>query len=271
MIFGMSTACFFPKVYTEDAINIIRKMHIKNVEIFFSCMSEYRMPFVKEIKKRLEDNGMSAYSVHALSLQFEPQLFSEHRRARQDSEDIFCMVLDAAAELGAKAYVFHGPANIKHTKKFTPDYIKIARTAGGLADRAIKCGVKLAWENVHWCWYAMPEFASNLLSMPETVNLHFTLDLKQAAQAGYNPVEFINHTNGRLINIHICDYSINEERSLYPVLPFKGNMDFKELKNALEKFGYDKALIYEVYSNNYSGLEELEENYYRLKTYFSEQ
>lgn len=270
MIFGMSTACFFPKIYTEDAIDTIGNMHIKNVEIFFSCMSEYRIPFVKELKKRLADNGMSAYSVHALSMQFEPQLFSEHNRAKQDAEDIFYAVLEAAAELGAKSYTFHGPSNIKRSRKLFLDYQKIAQTAGPLADKALTYGVKLSWETVHWCWYAAPEFASKLISMPEAANLFFTLDIKQAAQAGYDPAEFIEHTNGRLTNIHICDYSFSEERGLYPVLPFKGNMDFTRIKNALIKFGYSNALIYEVYGNNYSGLEELKANYDRVESFFYE-
>lgn len=269
MIIGMSTACFFPGLYTEDAVNSIGKMQIKNVEVFLCCMSEYQISFIKELNKRLRDNGMSAYSVHALSLQFEPQLFSDHLRARQDAEDIFCRVVDAAAELGAQSYTFHGPSNVKHAKKYTLNYQKIARIAGALADKAIKNGVKLAWENVHWCWYATPEFASELLNMPETGSLYFTLDLKQAAQAGHDPVDYIKHTNGKLVNIHICDYSVSEERGIYPVLPFKGLMDFKKIKTALASSGYDNALIYEVYSSNYLDFNELKDNYDNVKAFFS--
>lgn len=271
MIFGMSTACFFSRLYTEDAINIIGKLNIEHAEVFLCCMSEYKTDFINELKKRLKDNGISVYSVHALSLQFEPQLFSEHQRARQDAENIFFKVLDATAELGAKSYTFHGPANVKHARMFSLNYLKTAQTAGALADKAIKHGVKLAWENVHWCWYAAPEFASALLNMPETKNLYFTLDLKQAAQAGYDPVDFIDHTNGRLINIHICDYSISDDKRIIPVLPFKGNADFSGIKNALVRSGYDKALIYEVYSNNYSDYDELKDNYTAMKVFFSQQ
>ncbi len=270
MIIGMSTACFFPNIYTEDAINIIGDMNIKNVETFLCCMSEYRMPYIKDLKKRLNDNGMSAYSVHALSLQFEPQLFSDHLRARQDAEDIFNYVLDAAAELGAVSYTFHGPSNVKHARKFKPNYQKAACTAGILADRALGHGVKLAWENVHWCWYAAPEFASGLLSMPETANLYFTLDIKQSAQAGFDPAEFIEHTKGRLINIHVCDYISSDDSGVSPVLPFKGSMDFNKFKDALISSGYDNALIYEVYSGNYRDLDELKRNYDQMQAFFLE-
>jgi sugar phosphate isomerase/epimerase len=201
---------------------------------------------------------------------FTPELiiFSSKIDSTFDAEDVFYQVIEAAALLGAKSYTFHGPANVKQTRKLL-NYQRIAETAGALADKAINRGIKLAWENVYWCWYSMPDFASSLLNMPQTANLYFTLDLKQAAQAGYNPVDFIKHTKGKLVNIHICDYSISENNVVYPVLPFKGNIDFNEIKNALYMSGYNNALLYEVYSNNYSCLEELEENYNKFTAFFS--
>lgn len=270
MIIGMSTACFFPNLYTEDALNAIGKMQIKNAEVFLCCMSEYRVHFIKELKKRLQDNGINTYSIHALSLQFEPQLFSDHQRARQDAEDIFKQVIDAAAELGAKSYTFHGPSNVKHARKISINYPKAAQTVSVLADKAYNNGVKLAWENVHWCWYARPEFASEIIKYTESEHLYFTLDIKQAAQAGCDPADYIKHTGGRLANIHVCDYSISDERGIYPVLPFKGNMDFAAFKTALKDADYVNALIYEVYSHNYSDASELKSNFEQFETFFSE-
>jgi sugar phosphate isomerase/epimerase len=231
-------------------------------------MSEYRPQFVKELKKRIDDSGLCAYSVHALSLQFEPQLFSAHPRARQEAEDIFKQVLEAASLLEAKVYVFHGPANLKRGKNLVIDYDNAAKTAGYLADTAWGCGVKLAWENVHWCWYANPEFASSMLKYPDTKNLYFTLDLKQAAQAGFDPVQYIGHTAERLVNIHVCDYSRSAERGVYPLLPMRGDHDFSALKNALQESEYNGGVILEVYSSNYTDYGELEESFNSVKSFF---
>lgn len=269
MIFGMSTACFFPKVFLEDSIDIMGSMQIENIEIFFNCMSEYKMPFVKELKKRADGNGINIYSIHAFSIQFEPQLFTLHERARREAEDIYKQVIEAAAELGAGVYVFHGPPNLKRMKKTILNYKHIANTIGPLADIAKAHGVKLAWENVHWCWYSQPEFADNVLKLPGMENLYFTLDIKQAALSGFPPEEYLKSAAGKLANVHICDCIFSEEHGGVPVLPFKGGIDFESFKRELDKTGYDGGMILEVYSSNYSDHVELKENFSKVKSFFS--
>lgn len=269
MIFGMSTACFFPNVYTEQSIDLMGKMNIENIEVFFSCLSEYKMPFIKELKKRISDYGMNTYSIHALSLQFEPQLFSKHLRSKQDSLDMYKQVLEAGAELGAGAYVFHGPANVKRARKLVLDFPYIAQCTDIIADIAKDFGIKLAWENVHWCWYAKPDFAKKLLCRTNTDNLYFTLDIKQAAQAGYDPIEYLENTKNRLANIHICDFTYSEELGMSPKLPFDGSMDFIAFKNALDNIKYDQGLMLEVYSNNYTDYTQLSNNFSNIKSFFS--
>jgi sugar phosphate isomerase/epimerase len=268
MVFGVSTACFFPKVLLEDSIDILGSMQIKNIEVFFNCMSEYKMPFVKELKKRADGNGLNVYSIHAFSIQFEPQLFTLQQRARQEAEDIYKQVIEAAAELGAGVYVFHGPPNLKRAKKNKLNYEHIANTIGPLADIAKAHGVKMAWENVHWCWYAEPDFADNLLKLPGTENLYFTLDIKQAALAGFAPGQYLKPTAGKLANVHICDCAYSEERGGVPALPFKGCIDFDSFKRELDSTGYNGGMILEVYANNYSDICELKENYSQVRSFF---
>ena len=270
MIFGMSTACFFPHAYTEQTIDIMSDMGIKNTEIFFSCMAEYQSSFITDLKKRLNDHDMNAYSVHALSMQFEPQLFSLHNRARQEAVDIFQRVLEAGARLGASVYVFHGPSNIKRAKKLSLDYHHIAETADFLSDMAKEYKIKLAWENVHWCWYAKPDFASKVLQLVNTDNLYFTLDMKQAAQSGFDPSDFIKNAGGKLINIHICDFERTDEHGIVPALPFHGLTDFFTFRESLQKSGYDHGMILEVYWNNFADYKQLSDNFNQVKSFFSD-
>lgn len=270
MVFGMSTACFFPKVYNEDAIDVMGKMGIANIEVFFSCLSEYKTDFVKELKKRAEFWDIKVNSIHAFTLQFEPQLFSKHERARLEALDIYKQVVDAGAMLSADSYVFHGPANVKRARSLVLDYEAVAEKTQPLIDIAQDAGIKLSWENVHWCWYAAPDFPEKLLPLLSSDNLFFTLDLKQAVQSGYDPAEYINGTKGRLSNVHICDVKRDEKLGCVPVLPFHGSIDFHSLKETLKQNKYDGAMILEVYSHNYQTDRDLLDNYTHVKTFFSE-
>jgi len=269
MIFGMSTASFFLDKYTEDAINEIGKMGIKNAEVFFSSVSEYKPEFVKELNKRADDNGINIYSIHALNTQFEPQTFSMHERQRDDAYDVYKRVLEAGAVLGAQVYVFHGPTNVKIAKKLRINYEYAGLMVSKAANLAKQYGIKFSYETVHWCWYAKPDFPTKLNEHLTTDNLYFTLDLKQAGQSKYDFEDYIDAMGDRLVNVHICDFVVDEKRGIIPKLPFKGSLNFKSLKNKLYDINYNGGMILEVYTNNYKNLEELKDNYYYIEDFFT--
>ncbi len=268
MIVGMSTACFYPTLYVEQAAQKMGEMHIPDIEVFFSTFSEYKPAFVKELKKKVDDSNTNVFSVHALSLQFEPQLFSSHARSRQDSLDIYKQVLQAGAQLGAKVYVMHGPAHVKRACALNLNYEYIAEYADPLADMAKQYGIKLSWENVHWCWYANPDFPTKLAPLLSSDNLYYTLDIKQAAQAGFTPSQFITQMGSRLVNVHVCDYTISDKNGVVPKLPFRGDLDFDAFKAALNDAEYDGPVMLEVYSSNYGDYAELMESYKLVKKFF---
>lgn len=268
LIVGMSTACFFPNLGCEQAVTKIGELGISNAEVFFSTLSEYRPKFAKEVKKRADEYSTNINSVHAYSLQFEPQLFSRYERSRQDALDIYEQVLSAGAELGAKVYVMHGPAHVKRACKLNLNYEYIAKRVLPLCELANNYGIKLTWENVHWCWYAEPLFPEKLQKHLGDTNLYYTLDVKQAAQSGFEPIEYINHTADRLQNVHMCDYIKTHDRGIVPVLPFNGEMNFDSLKQALADIGYSGAMMLEVYSDNYSSYDELKQTYCQVKSMF---
>jgi len=268
MQFGISTACFFPDLYVEDAVRALGNMNAGATEVFFSCLGEYDPGFVEELKGRAQALGLNIFSIHAFSLQFEPQLFTRHMRARREAEDIFHRVLQAGVMLGAGVYVFHGPVNLKRIPLSSADYDDIARRTGELADTAAGYGIRLAWENVHYCWYDHPGFADELLRRECTDNLYFTLDVKQAAQAGYRPEMFLPDTAGRLVNIHLCDH-VATEAGVFPRLPFSGEMDMAAFRQALGQARYDGGMILEVYRHNFGEHAQLAENFAAVRSFFS--
>ena len=118
---GMSTACFFCRLYNEDAVREMAALGVKDIEIFFSANMEYQKPFTDELRRICDGEGMRVRSVHSLCTQFEPQLFSEHPRQYDEAMNVFHQVVDAAAELSAGVYVFHGAMNIKRARTFRVD------------------------------------------------------------------------------------------------------------------------------------------------------
>ncbi len=268
MQIGMSTACFFGRIYNEDALKEIAKLKIKEVEIFFSAQMEYKKSFVRELKEICVGEGIEVCSIHALPTQFEPQLYSRHGRQFEEAYGIFENVLLAANELGAKKYVFHGPMGIKFAKKIPLNFPWLGERTGLLAKKAKEHNVRLCYENVHWCWYSFPGFAKKLVENCDSDNLFFTLDIKQAVQSGFSVGEYIKDMGDRLAHIHICDYKIDEKKGILPCLPFSGQFDWEEFIRELVRIKYNSTLMLEVYSNDYSSYADLKHNYDEVRQFF---
>lgn len=251
MEIGISTASFFSKERTEEAVQQINKLKIPVCEIFLSTFYEYNESFIDELLKRKD--RLQVYSVHTLNQQFEPELFNPMPRTRLDCEDIFRKVARGAGRLGAKYYTFHGPAKFKKIK-YVLNYEKIGNRVQELCDIVNKesNGVTaLTYENVHWTYYNEPDFITDI--SPYT-NVQTCLDIKQAKQSGIDVYEYLEKMGDRLANVHLCDY--NEEGKL--ALPGNGTFDFTRLFYTLLKMGYKGDAMIEVYPENYTTYDQLE-------------
>lgn len=265
---GISTACFFGRVYNEAALREIGRLGVREAEIFFSAQMEYRPPFVRELVRICEAEDIRMVSVHALPTQFEPQLFSSHGRQYEEALGVFDQVLDAANMLGAGIYVFHGPVHLKIAKKLKLDMGFAGDRVSVLAERAKARGVALCYENVHWCWYNMPGFSRELSARVDSDNLFFTLDMKQAAQSGYSVFDYMDDMGGRMKHVHICDYRKHPENGVLPCLPFEGETDWETVRQRLADMRYEGVLMLEVYANDYTGYAGLQDCYERVGAFF---
>ena len=139
-----------------------------------------------------------------------------------------------------------------------------------LADRALAYGVALCYENVHWCWYRFPGFARELAAHAQNGNLYFTLDMKQAAQSGYDVLEYIDDMGGRLGHVHVCDYIRDEEKGVVPCLPFHGQADWPSVRKKLREVRYAGWLMLEVYASDYDTYADLKRNYNEVTQFFEQ-
>lgn len=241
MLVGMSTSNYYGKLMTEESMEHLCKLGVRDFEVFLQSPSEYTDEFIDILVGIKEKYNARIHSLHSLGTQFEPQLFADAYRQRNDAFKVYRTLMHCAERLGAGAYVMHGPARLKR-KEYILNYKSLGKTSSELAEIASDHGVKLTWENVHWAFYKEPEFAELLLDNCTSDNVYFTLDIKQAMQAGHNPDEYIKTTRGRIINVHVCDYN-----GTVLCLPGQGGVDFPKLFAQLKEVGYSGAIIEEVY------------------------
>ena len=195
MKIGISTASFFPREECENAIEKIKELGADCAEVFLGTFYEYRPEFAKAHREAF--GGIEISAVHALSGNFEPQLFSSSRRVRGDGFYWLDQLMRSAQILGAHKYTFHG---------------YIARCASGNTDAeaeylaevcefCARYGVDVCLENVSWCTYNRPGlFAEFKKRCPR---LAAALDLKQARRSGYPVGMYIEDMRGAISHVHL--------------------------------------------------------------------
>ncbi|MDP4089139.1 MAG: sugar phosphate isomerase/epimerase [Bacillota bacterium] len=251
MRIGLSSASFYPDIFTENSIQKMKDLGFECGEIFLNSPSEYEDRFASELKENAEKLKFDIISVHAFSSSFEPFLFDRYERRRKDLMKNFSMVCKAASIIGARFYTFHG---IRLIESKTIGMKFITDIYNELAYRAGEAGILLSQENVSWCMSSDPEFLQEIKHNCR-YPLCFTLDIKQAYKAERKPEEYIEVMGKDLLNIHINDRS--EERVC--LLPGKGTVDLRELFGKLKRIDYKGDCIIEVYRENYSDEKELSE------------
>ena len=263
MEIGLSTASYFQKMQIEDAVLDIGAHGVRVCEVFLNTFSEYEPPFVEMLAERLAKNQVRVFSIHPMSMQFEPQLFSIHPRQRQDALDLYERVLAAGKRLGAQCYVMHGPARLFGGVK-NIELARIAPIFVDLAERAQKFGIQLALENVSWCVFNEPEFGKRLQELTQGALKH-TLDVKQAVRSGCDPIDYIRAVGEDIVNVHLCDATRLPSGGVRYDMPGFGEYDFTAMFNLLGEKGYAGPAFVEVYSDMYSEIPVLYESLSRIQ------
>jgi sugar phosphate isomerase/epimerase len=264
MEIGISTASYFSKLQTEDAILEIGAHGVSVCEVFLNSFSEYEPSFIDILEERVADAGVKVYSIHPMSMQFEPQLFSVHSRQRADAWALFKRVLAAGKRLGATHYVMHGPARLFGGVK-NIGLTRIAPIFIELTALAESYGIQLTLENVSWCVFNEPSFGARLLDVIGTGELRFTLDVKQAVRSGHDPVEYVRAVGDYIVNLHLCDATELSNGAVRYEMPGFGGYDFPALFCALAAHGYEGPALIEVYSDMYRDIPALYHSLTRMR------
>lgn len=251
MNIGLSSACFYPNVLTENSIKLITDIGFTSGEIFLNSFSEYEDEFIYRLNEEKLKYDFNIESIHCFSSAFEPYLFEAYKRRRQDMFKYFKKVCRAARILGAKYYTFHGMRKSDFDsmdKKFIVDIYD------NLVYCAMEEGIMLAQENVSWCMSSELRFLTMIKERCK-YPVKFTLDIKQSYKAMLDTQSYIEVMGESLVNLHIND---RDENNIC-LLPGKGNVDYKKLFCELKEIRYKGNMIIEVYNNNFKLLSELKE------------
>ncbi len=245
---GISTASLFQRKTTEDALEFLSENKVACAEVFLESYCEYNREFGKLLKSKKGD--IAVHSMHVLTTQFEPQLYSVNERAKKDSFKLLDMAMQAGEQVGAKYYTFHGGARFKKTP-INLDFERVGRITQEIFDVCSSHGITLAYENVHWGYYNYIGFFKELKSRVD--GLKATLDIKQARQSDIHYSEFIKEMGENIVTVHLSDYLESGKMCL----PGKGVTDFTDVFKRLSDVGFDGALILEVYQSDYKEEREL--------------
>ena len=262
MEIGLSSASYFARLPTEDALLDIGAHGVRLCELFLNSFCEYEPAFIELLTARARQADVRVFSVHPMSMQFEPQLFSHHPRQRADAWRIYESVLSAGKALGATLYTMHGPMRLSGTTPVDLSYA--APVFCDLIALAREYGIALSLENVSWCAFCEPEQGERLLERIGTENLCFTLDVKQALRSGHEPVAFVERLGQTIRNVHLCDAVKHENGPVQCVMPGFGTYDFAALFAALEAAHYAGPAFIEVYADMYEDIATLYESYARI-------
>jgi sugar phosphate isomerase/epimerase len=245
---GISTACFYPYINTEDTLEIIKELGFDLCEVFLEAVSETNEKFCYKLKNKAEKLGISIHSVHAFNATFEPFLFDRYERRRKEMEMRFTEVCKAGNIFGAKFYTFHG---ITSTMPNT-NLDEIGDGMNRLCEIANNYNIGLSQENVSWCKSGDLEYLKEL-NRKIGKELRFTLDVKQAVRRNQSPIDYLEIYKDRLSTVHINDASLEATC----LLPGHGNMNLKGIIDNVTKLNPDIPYIIEVYRENFVTYEQL--------------
>ncbi len=253
---GISSASLFMKKENDEVFPIFNKYGVDTAEIFYTSFSEYKREFSERIVK--DKGSVNVHSVHVLTTQFEPQLYSTHPKVKRDAFELLGETMESAKILGAKYYTFHGVARNKRSSKYD-NYPLYGERTREIYEFCQNYGVTLSYENVEWSLYNRPGIFKILKEYCH--GLKGVLDIKQARISGFDYREYLAEMASDISHVHISD--INKDGKM--CLPGKGCFDFDELIKRLKDVGFDGNILIEVYAGDFKEISDLASSYEFIK------
>jgi sugar phosphate isomerase/epimerase/predicted metal-dependent hydrolase len=241
---GLSSGAFYPEVPTEDVPILAARLGVAEVELMLQTPGEYDAAFVRRVAANCRAADVRVHAIH--TFQSLHPFATPYRRRTGEARALFDRGIAAAAELGARAVVWHGFS--RQEERTADAWERFVAVTAELAAACGAAGVTLAIENVSWCVVAsvrdVMALAARLPEIGPTETVGFAFDPFQAAEADANPFMILAAMEGRVADVHISDHKEGDPSSRH-LPPGDGDLPWPALIRAVANSGYDGPLIAE--------------------------
>ena len=243
---GISSACLFPML-TEKSLELLLKNGVKNLELFLNSPSESNPNFIKTLLPLLNEFDAKICSVHPCTSEFEGvSFFGRYERRFTDSLENYNRLFEVCSMLNCNKLIFHGA----RSRYKISDGLYFERF-GKLCEKAKTYNVYVCQENVVDFYSQSPTFIEKLVS--QLPDIKTVLDIKQCIRASVDPFEMLKSMKSSLFHVHLSDNdAVNS-----CMIPGKGNFNFPLFFNQLKSTNYNGDIVIELYSDNFSDINEL--------------
>jgi sugar phosphate isomerase/epimerase/predicted metal-dependent hydrolase len=218
-------------------------MGVADLELLLQTAGEYDPAFVRVVNANVAAAGCRVHAIHSFQ-QLHP-VTTPYLRRREEAITLFRRGVDAAAELGARAIVWHGLTREANGLEAWDAFLGVAERLGGYCAEA---GVTLAVENVSWCVLSsvrdVMAFAARIPELGPAGSIGFAFDPFQAASAAANPFMVLAAMEGALVDVHLSDHAENNPAARH-LPPGDGDLPWPALIRAIAAAGYDGPMMIE--------------------------
>ena len=158
--------------------------------------------------------------------------------------------IDAAAMLGVDCAVLHPNTSTLHMAKYNAasEREKVLGHLAPFAEHAARVGLNLAVENMRIVHENYPihrycQYPDELCDIADTLGIGVCWDFGHAKISGVKQSEGLAYVGKRLKVLHVNDNFAGDDIHL---LPFAGNVDWRDAMHGLELVGFDGLLNFEL-------------------------
>ena len=228
------------KVHNEELFKEYAEAGIDCIEISLNLegSKELDWPSIFAWAKKY---GIELWSFH---LPFSPfdviNIASPDEELRQNSVSMMAAFMMQVSDFGVKNFVIHPSGEPIDEEERPEDMAQAKKSLKELADVADKCMATLAVEDLpRTCLGRNSSDILDLISADDRLRVCF--DTNHLLSEDIK--EFIEKVGDKIVTTHISDYDFVNERHW---LPGEGDINWKELYEALVKVGYNGPWLYEL-------------------------
>ncbi len=220
---------------------IFKKCAESNIDVIEVCMPFHYDCFTLDFKyfdKMSKKYNVDIWSFHIpFSDYFDPSSLNDEESKKAMAD--FKTLIKNASQCELKNIVIHPSAEITTTKRRDERMQKAKVRLSELADYAAQFNINIAVETLpRLCLGNCTDEMEELISLNDKLKICFDINhIELGTQK-----EFVERLGHRIATLHVADYKIPDEH----LLPFEGNVDWKELIIALDKANYNGPFLYEA-------------------------